>query len=84
MLQVYPIAFLPRDHALAIAIMSYNGGMNFGLLGDFDSLPDIDSIGDSIHNGISELVALASTTDGAPETARRNGAARDTAPAPTR
>ena len=84
MLQVYPIAFLPRDHALAIAIMSYNGRMNFGLLGDFDSLPDIDAIGDSIHNGISELVALASTTDGAPETARRNGAARDAAPASTR
>ena len=25
LLQLYPIAFLPRNHALAIAIMSYNG-----------------------------------------------------------
>ena len=48
MLQAYPVAFLPENHALAIAIMSYNGQMNFGLLGDFDALPDIDSIGESI------------------------------------
>src|SRR6185503_11000914 len=33
---VFPIAFLPKDHALAIAMMSYNGQMNFGLLGDYD------------------------------------------------
>ena len=42
MLEAYPVAFLPQHHALAIAIMSYNGQMNFGLLGDFDALPDID------------------------------------------
>jgi hypothetical protein len=59
MQEVYPIAFLPRDHALAVAIMSYNGRMNFGLLGDFDSLPDIDAIGDWIRAGIEELVTLA-------------------------
>ena len=44
------MAFLPENHALAIAIMSYNGQMNFGLLGDFDALPDIDTIGDE-HRG---------------------------------
>ncbi len=48
MLEAYPVAFLPQHHALAIAIMSYNGQMNFGLLGDFDALPDIDSIGENI------------------------------------
>ena len=42
MLQAIPVAFLPENHAMAIAIMSYNGQMNFGLLGDFDALPDID------------------------------------------
>ena len=41
MLDVFPVAFLPKHHALAIAIMSYNGRMNFGLLGDYDALPDI-------------------------------------------
>jgi diacylglycerol O-acyltransferase / wax synthase len=35
---VFPVAFLPENHALAIAIMSYNGGIDFGLLGDYDTL----------------------------------------------
>jgi WS/DGAT/MGAT family acyltransferase len=59
LLDVFPIAFLPTDHALAIAIMSYNGHMNFGLLGDFDALPDIDAIADGIDASLAELLALA-------------------------
>ena len=41
---LFPVAFLPENHALAIAIMSYDGGVDYGLLGDFDALPDIDVI----------------------------------------
>jgi len=59
MLEAYPVAFLPQHHALAIAIMSYNGQMNFGLLGDFDALPDIDSVGESIAEELATLVSLA-------------------------
>jgi diacylglycerol O-acyltransferase len=59
MLEAYPVAFLPDHHALAVAIMSYNGQMNFGLLGDFDALPDIESIGASIAAELAGLVALA-------------------------
>jgi len=59
LLDVFPVAFLPKDHALAIAIMSYNGQMNFGLLGDYDALPDIDVIADGIHASLEELLALA-------------------------
>jgi diacylglycerol O-acyltransferase / wax synthase len=59
MLQAFPVAFLPENHALAIGIMSYNGQMNFGLLADFDSLPDIDKISDGIAEELAALVALA-------------------------
>jgi hypothetical protein len=59
MLEAYPVAFLPENHALAIAIMSYNGQMNFGLIGDFDSLPDIDEIGEAISQELATLVSLA-------------------------
>ncbi|MEA2200276.1 MAG: diacylglycerol O-acyltransferase / wax synthase [Solirubrobacteraceae bacterium] len=59
MLQAIPVAFLPENHALAIAIMSYNGQMNFGLLGDFDALPDIDAIGAKIAEELATLVSLA-------------------------
>ena len=57
--RVFPVAFLPENHALAVAIMSYAGEMNFGLLGDFDALPDIESIGESIKAELATLVALA-------------------------
>ena len=50
MLDVFPVAFLPKHHALAVAIMSYNGEMNFGLLGDYDALPDIDDVADGIED----------------------------------
>ncbi len=59
MVLAIPVAFLPENHALAIAIMSYNGQMNFGLLGDFDALPDIDVLGENIRSELSGLVALA-------------------------
>ena len=59
MTSVFPIAFLPKDHALAIAIMSYNGQMNFGLLGDYDAMPDLDAFGEAIEAALAELVSLA-------------------------
>ncbi|HEX5899011.1 MAG TPA: wax ester/triacylglycerol synthase family O-acyltransferase [Solirubrobacteraceae bacterium] len=59
MLDVFPVAFLPKDHALAIAIMSYHGRMNFGLLGDYDALPDIATIADGIQDSLAELLDLA-------------------------
>jgi diacylglycerol O-acyltransferase / wax synthase len=61
---VFPVAFLPENHALAVAIMSYNGRINFGLLGDYDALPDIGRIGDGIEASLAELVALAGAREG--------------------
>jgi WS/DGAT/MGAT family acyltransferase len=57
--EVYPIAFLPRDHALAVAIMSYNGQMNFGLLADSQTLPELDQLGGWVSDALEELLALA-------------------------
>ena len=54
---LFPVAFLPRDHALAVAIMSYNGGMDFGLLGDYDAMPDLDALGEMFEEARDELVA---------------------------
>jgi WS/DGAT/MGAT family acyltransferase len=59
MLQAIPVAFLPENHALAIAIMSYNGQLNFGLLGDFDALPDIDAIAENLGAELATLLSLA-------------------------
>jgi len=51
-----PVAFLPENHALAVAIMSYDGGIDYGLLGDYDALPDIDVIADGLDVSLQELL----------------------------
>jgi diacylglycerol O-acyltransferase len=56
---LFPIAFLPNRHGLAIAIMSYNGGVDFGLLGDYDALPDLDLIAEGIEEGLAQLKSAA-------------------------
>ena len=49
---LFPVAFLPKGHALAVAIMSYDGGMDFGLLGDYDAMPDLDRIGELLAESL--------------------------------
>jgi diacylglycerol O-acyltransferase / wax synthase len=56
---VFPVAFLPRNHALALAIMSYNGGMDFGLLADYDAMQDVDLIADGLATSLGELLEAA-------------------------
>ncbi len=57
--EVFPVAFLPQDHALAVAIMSYNGRIGFGLLADYDSMDDADAIARGITESLAELEAAA-------------------------
>jgi WS/DGAT/MGAT family acyltransferase len=53
---LFPLAFLPKNHALAVAIMSYDGGLDYGLLADYDALPDIDVIAEGIDASLRELL----------------------------
>ncbi len=70
MLTFFPIAFLPKSHGLAIAIMSYNGAIDFGLLGDYDAVPDIDTIADGIEDGLAQLKAAARAKEARASAAR--------------
>ena len=64
----------PSNHALAVAIMSYNGGMDFGLLGDYDAMPDLDALGETLEDALEELLTAA----------KRRRAQRPSAAAPKR
>jgi hypothetical protein len=57
--ELFPVAFLPSDHALAVAIISYNGGIDFGLLGDYDAMPDLDDFAGYLDDARQELVDAA-------------------------
>ena len=56
---LFPVAFLPDHHALAIAIMSYNGSLDFGLLADYDAIPDIEVLAEGIDRALAQLLAAA-------------------------
>ena len=56
---VYPIGFLARRHALAVAIFSYNGSIHFGLLADGDAIGDLDSIAKYVDESARELSRAA-------------------------
>src|SRR3954462_14106225 len=57
--ELIPVAFLPENHALALAIMSYNGGVDFGLLADYDAMPDVAEMGAAIRASLDELLDAA-------------------------
>jgi WS/DGAT/MGAT family acyltransferase len=56
---IFPVGFLPPEQALFVAIMSYNGGINFGLLADYDAIDDVDALADGIEGSIAELTEAA-------------------------
>ena len=71
MQEIVPIAFLPENHALAIAIMSYNGKVDFGLLADYDAMPDLEELGAMLEESLAELLGEARKR--AKSAARSNG-----------
>ena len=56
---MYPQVPLSANTALGIAIISYDGTLCFGLLGDYDALPDLDGIGEALQDSVDELARLA-------------------------
>jgi WS/DGAT/MGAT family acyltransferase len=56
---IYPMVPLAENTALGIAIMSYNGTINFGLNADYDVLPDLEALADELRSSIESLVAAA-------------------------
>jgi len=57
--RLYPLVPIVENAALGIAIMSYNGRIDFGLLADYDALPDVDDVAAALEGAIGELAAAA-------------------------
>ncbi len=59
MLKVFPYVPLAGQVRVGIAIFSYDGEVNFGVTGDYDTTPDIDVLCDGIEDGIKQLLKVA-------------------------
>jgi len=53
---IYPLVPLAANTALGIAVMSYDGALNFGLNADYDALPDLELLADDLRDAIAALV----------------------------
>jgi diacylglycerol O-acyltransferase len=76
LLRIYPQVPLTTNTALGIAIMSYDGTLNFGLIGDYDVLPDLDDLAGALRDAIAELAAAAGVAGGNGRAPRDPAAAR--------
>jgi len=71
---IFPMVPLARRQALCVGIMSYNGQVDFGLIGDYDAMADLESFGLDLENAIGELGAATVGTQGKTRAETRNGA----------
>jgi WS/DGAT/MGAT family acyltransferase len=56
MLRVFPMVPLAKRQALCVGIMSYDGQVNFGLIGDYDAMEDLEDLAAEINASIDELI----------------------------
>jgi diacylglycerol O-acyltransferase len=68
---LYPVVPLARRQALGIAVMSYDGHLGFGLLGDFDALPKLEAIAADLKWAIGSLARAAGVRTPAKQRAKK-------------
>jgi WS/DGAT/MGAT family acyltransferase len=56
---IFPMVPLARRQALCVGIMSYNGQVNFGLIGDYDAMADLESFALDLETATDEVIATA-------------------------
>jgi diacylglycerol O-acyltransferase len=57
--RVFPMVPLAKNQGVCIGIMSYDGQVNFGLIGDYDGMPDLDDLAKDLDDSINELIEAA-------------------------
>lgn len=55
MKEVYPVVPLSKNTTICISLMSYNGTIGFGLLGDYDAAADLGVLAEGLEKSIAEL-----------------------------
>jgi diacylglycerol O-acyltransferase len=59
MLDPFPMVPLAKNQGLGFALLSYDGRINFGLVGDYDLLWDLDDLGRDVDDSLAELADAA-------------------------
>jgi diacylglycerol O-acyltransferase len=59
LLDMFPMVPLGGNMRLGVAILSYNGKISFGLVGDFDAMPDLEDLAADFSHAMVELEEAA-------------------------
>jgi diacylglycerol O-acyltransferase / wax synthase len=59
---VWPLVPIAAEHALGLAVISYDGGLFFGLNADHETVPDLDVAAGALLDELAELRALAAVS----------------------
>jgi WS/DGAT/MGAT family acyltransferase len=71
MLEAFPYVPLAGTVRIGIAIFSYDGTLNYGVTGDFDTVTDIGVLAGGIEDGLTQLLRIAEKEGGAEKTAAK-------------
>ncbi|HEX6310639.1 MAG TPA: wax ester/triacylglycerol synthase family O-acyltransferase [Acidimicrobiia bacterium] len=80
MIEAFPFVPIGAHIRVSVAIFSYNGMLNYGVTGDYDTAPDIGVLCGGIDDGMAELLKLVSESPPAPSAAPPGDHARRGAP----
>jgi WS/DGAT/MGAT family acyltransferase len=72
---IFPMVPLARRQALCVGIMSYDGQVNFGLVGDYDAMADLDSFALDLEAATAETIAAAPAKPKRPKAGKKAKAA---------
>jgi hypothetical protein len=59
LIEPFPMVPLAKNQAVGVALLSYAGAINFGLVGDFDLMWDLDDFADDVRESLGELASAA-------------------------
>jgi hypothetical protein len=57
LLEAFPYVPVFANNPVGVAVLSYDGQLNFGLTGDWDLVPDLHELAEGIAEGLGELEA---------------------------
>ena len=73
MLESFPFVPVVGSIRIVVAIFSYDGGLYFGVTGDYDGAPDINVLTAGIERGMRDLLVLAEPSKSAkPKSTRKS------------
>jgi diacylglycerol O-acyltransferase len=58
--EAYPAVPLAEKQTLCVGLLSYNGALGFGLVGDYDTMRDLDVFAKALQDSVDELTKFSS------------------------